>query len=170
MTRTWVATGEGAPLQVEALEQAGKVALRLEGTELLWEVDASRPGELRLGRGDRLTVCHYARVGQDLHLWWEGRTWILRVGHDPGASSRGSDAAAVGGVVTSPMPGNVRKVLVEPGQRVEAHVPVVVLESMKMELSLVSPRAGVVASVACRVGEMVEVGVALVTLEAEGPA
>ncbi len=52
-----------------------------------------------------------------------------------------------------------------PGQSVAEGETVLVLEAMKMELPVRSPRAGVVKAVHCAQGELVQPGVALVDLE-----
>ena len=49
--------------------------------------------------------------------------------------------------VVAPMPGTVLRVLVAPGDAVEARQPLVVLEAMKMETPLVAPYAATVAAV-----------------------
>jgi len=67
--------------------------------------------------------------------------------------------------VTAPMPGTVIKVLVEPGQRVEARQALVVLEAMKMETPLTSPYDGVVRAVHVAEGDRVAGGALLVELE-----
>ena len=48
--------------------------------------------------------------------------------------------------MTSPMPGAVIKVMVETGDTVQPHQPLLVLEAMKMEHVIESPRTGVVKS------------------------
>lgn len=53
-------------------------------------------------------------------------------------------------LVASHVPGNVWKVLVEPGQRVKAGEALVIVESMKMEFSVVAPQDGEVLQVLCR--------------------
>jgi 3-methylcrotonyl-CoA carboxylase alpha subunit len=73
-------------------------------------------------------------------------------------------AAAAGGRIVSPIPGRVVAVLVAAGDAVEAGKKLVVLEAMKMELSLTAPAAGTVAELRCAVGERVDEGVELVIL------
>jgi biotin carboxyl carrier protein len=77
---------------------------------------------------------------------------------------------AGGGTVTAPMPGLVVRVEVEPGQRVEAGVGLVVVEAMKMENELRAPRPAVVAAVHVAPGQAVEKGAPLVTLESVEPS
>ena len=66
--------------------------------------------------------------------------------------------------VFSPVAGVVRVVLVREGQRVAKGDGAIVVESMKMEITLVAPRDGAVAAVAVSVGAVVERGARLVTL------
>ena len=56
------------------------------------------------------------------------------------------------------MPGTVLRVLVAPGDRVEARQPLIVLEAMKMETPLRAPYAGEVAAVHVSEGDTVEAG------------
>jgi 3-methylcrotonyl-CoA carboxylase alpha subunit len=77
----------------------------------------------------------------------------------------GQNAAASGNAVIAPMSGKVISVLVEPGATVAADQPLVILEAMKMEMTLKSPRDGVVSEVTAVVGVLVDDGQALVTLE-----
>jgi biotin carboxyl carrier protein len=79
------------------------------------------------------------------------------------AAALGSKGAAVGeGMVLSPMPGRVLKVLVAEGDEVEAGAPLVVVEAMKMENELGAQRAGKVRKVHVTPGQNVESGARLV--------
>jgi biotin carboxyl carrier protein len=78
----------------------------------------------------------------------------------------GSAARLAGpGSVAAPMPGLVVRVLVQPGERVQAGQGVVVIEAMKMENELRAATAGVVRSVAVHAGSAVEKGAVLVEFE-----
>lgn len=79
----------------------------------------------------------------------------------------GENALASGNAVIAPMSGKVISVLVEPGASVTADQPLVILEAMKMEMTLKSPRDGVVSDVTAVVGVLVDDGQALVTLADE---
>jgi biotin carboxyl carrier protein len=65
----------------------------------------------------------------------------------------------------SPVTGMVIEVNVVPGQPVEAEEVVAVLESMKMEMRITAPRAGVVKSVLVESGATVKVNQLLVEFE-----
>jgi acetyl/propionyl-CoA carboxylase alpha subunit len=80
-------------------------------------------------------------------------------------AAREHDAAGESSVVAAPMPGTLVRVLVEPGARVRARDPLVVLEAMKMETPLVSPYDATVRAVHVREGDRVAGGAVLVELE-----
>ena len=63
------------------------------------------------------------------------------------------------------MPGRVVRVLVAAGDQVTARQPVIVVEAMKMENELRSPKAGRVKDVAVAPGMSVEAGRVLVVIE-----
>ena len=67
--------------------------------------------------------------------------------------------------VIAPMPGRVVRVLVRPGDDVAARQGLVVVEAMKMENELASPRAGKVRDVAVAEGASVEAGRLLLIID-----
>jgi len=78
---------------------------------------------------------------------------------DGGAHTRGEQA------VVAPMPGRVVRLLVARGDDVAARQGVVVVEAMKMENELRSPKAGRVKDVTVTAGTSVEAGRVLVVIE-----
>ncbi|MCU1720061.1 urea carboxylase [Pseudomonas sp. 5P_5.1_Bac1] len=68
-------------------------------------------------------------------------------------------------VVSADMCGSVWKILVQPGQTVEAGAPLMVVEAMKMELSVFAPVSGTVRAVRCQPGKAVLPGDALLLLD-----
>ena len=68
--------------------------------------------------------------------------------------------------VLSEIPGTVFKIEVEVGDEVAEDDPVVVLESMKMEIPVGAPRAGRIAEVLVEEGEAVEEGQEVAVIEA----
>jgi propionyl-CoA carboxylase alpha chain len=72
---------------------------------------------------------------------------------------------APAGSLLAPMPGLVRRVLVEPGAAVAAGQPLLVLEAMKMEQTVTAPAAGVVAELRAKAGEQVAAGQVLAVVE-----
>jgi biotin carboxyl carrier protein len=82
------------------------------------------------------------------------------VGRREGSSPAGTGPARV----AAPMPGRIIKVLVKPGDEVEERQPLVVVEAMKMENELRSPRRGRVTEVTVVEGALVEAKTVLVVV------
>jgi 3-methylcrotonyl-CoA carboxylase alpha subunit len=102
------------------------------------------------------------------HFWGQSGHWDLFIRAerftvslpDPFASA--SQDHSHGGL-TAPMPGIIRAVLVEPGERVEKGRALVVMEAMKMEHTIRAPADGTVETINATVGAMTEAGTVLVT-------
>ena len=71
---------------------------------------------------------------------------------------------ASGERVNAPMPGNILKLAVNQGDKVQAGQILVILEAMKMENEIVAPKAGTVAQVVAKVGDKVDTGATLVVI------
>ncbi len=76
------------------------------------------------------------------------------------ATAAGGDANVV-----SPIAGNVASVEVKPGQKVKTNDILVVLEAMKMETPIKSPRDAVVKAVSVAAGDSVKAGQTLIEFE-----
>ncbi|MBS1766285.1 MAG: biotin/lipoyl-binding protein [Acidobacteria bacterium] len=79
-------------------------------------------------------------------------------------------ASAGGGLLSSPMPGKIVKVLVKAGESVAEGQTLLVMEAMKMQNELKSSSAGTVAKVHVEEGATVETGAKLVEVKALEPA
>ena len=66
--------------------------------------------------------------------------------------------------VSASVPGKVFKVEASVGQTVKSGDPIIILEAMKMEIPVVAPQDGTVASINVAVGDAVEAGALLATL------
>ena len=83
----------------------------------------------------------------------------------PAPKAAAAPAAGAGAVkVTASVPGKVFKVEASVGQAVKAGDPIIILEAMKMEIPVVAPEAGTVASINVAVGDAIESGAVLATL------
>ena len=60
--------------------------------------------------------------------------------------------------VKSEIAGNVWKILTKPGDKVEAEDDLMILESMKMEIPVQSPKAGVVKEIRVAEGDAIAEG------------
>ena len=69
--------------------------------------------------------------------------------------------------VHADMAANVWKVLVSPGDPVDEDTPLLILESMKMEIPILAESAGVVVAVHVAEGEIVGIGQPLLDLSGD---
>jgi biotin carboxyl carrier protein len=77
------------------------------------------------------------------------------------ASAHGDDAARI----IAAMPGKVVRILVEVGSQVEAGAGIIVVEAMKMQNEMKSPRAGAVVALNVKAGATVNRGDVLAVIE-----
>jgi acetyl/propionyl-CoA carboxylase alpha subunit len=105
---------------------------------------------------------HVVQRGDVAHVHVGGRAWRITL-HDPVKDA--SKASAQADQCSAPMPGTVIAVHVKPGDRVTSGQPLVVIESMKMQMNLDAERDGTVAEVCCAVGDSFEREATLVRLE-----
>jgi biotin carboxyl carrier protein len=142
---------------------SGRGALvRLEGREVPVELRDLGDGAWEATVDGARWLVHAAWEGETLHLHARGRTYRFA----PARAAAHRLAAAAD--TSAPMPGVVTRILVTPGQRVAEGEALYVLEAMKMETVVRSPRPGRVRRVRARAGEQVEGGAVVVELEEEG--
>lgn len=89
----------------------------------------------------------------------------VRIESDAGRAAAHGHHAHGSGVVTSPMPGKVIEVCVQPGDRVERGAPLIVVEAMKMQNQLQAERAGIVVEIFVTAGDTVESGARLLRID-----
>ncbi|HJQ43673.1 MAG TPA: biotin/lipoyl-binding carrier protein [Jatrophihabitantaceae bacterium] len=70
--------------------------------------------------------------------------------------------------ISAELVANVATVLVEPGDAVGATDPLVILESMKMEIPVLAEISGVVAELAVRPGDVIREGDVIAVIEETG--
>ena len=82
----------------------------------------------------------------------------------PAAAPKAAAGAAGGVKIEAGAAGKVFKVEAKVGQAVKKGDPVVIVEAMKMEIPVVAPQDGTVASIEVNVGDPVEAGAVLATM------
>ena len=172
----WGAPSRRVVLEIDGAAQDAQVERhgaddwRVSGTGLQVDMDLQAVSfqghDWAFRTGGVARRCRLAISVESVAVFYEGLTYLF--GRPQG--KRSDDLAAGGDQVISVMPGIVKHVLVEPGSIVKSGDPVVIMEAMKMEMTLGSPRDGVVAEVLVAVGAQVTDGVSLVTLQAEAEA
>ena len=118
-------------------------------------------GRYQVTRGTQRTIA-FAVAGRDTWVFLDGRTYV--VSDTPDGSPRRSRIDEQG-ALTAPMPATVLTINVAAGQPVKRNDVLMVLEAMKMELPVRSPRDGVVKAIRCEAGALVQPGTTLLELE-----
>jgi 3-methylcrotonyl-CoA carboxylase alpha subunit len=130
-----------------------------------FEITASSPGRwegtVHLDNGRTATFLAF-RDGQQVHVWIAGETYVFAP-PAPITRSRRSGQPASDDIVC-PVPGVVIAVHVAAGDIVEAGQDLVIIESMKTEQLVKSPRGGTVERVSVQEGDRVDRGMRLVVL------
>jgi biotin carboxyl carrier protein len=95
-----------------------------------------------------------------------GRTFQVEIRDPRERTRKGAGAGAAGRQsIVAPMPGKVIRILVAPGDAVEAGQGLIVVEAMKMQNEMKAPRAGVIAQLHASEGATVAVGETLLIIE-----
>jgi 3-methylcrotonyl-CoA carboxylase alpha subunit len=154
--------GTAHELDIVAREPA--LLVRLDG-----RVHAVADGGIHNGRRtilvDGQAVTYVAVQDQNtMHLHLDGRALRVEI-PDP----RDAAAGGAGGAddIVAPMPGTVVSILRRPGDAVAAGDIVLTIESMKLQMNLAAPRAGIVARIAVQPNATFNKGETLVTFAAE---
>jgi biotin carboxyl carrier protein len=129
-------------------------------------IAATMPGVFSVLLDHRSFMVAVARRGSELEVWAGGRRHTVSL-RDPrdrsGQSGRVSTAGPV--EIRAQMPGKVIKVLVETGASVETGEGVIIVEAMKMQNEMKSPKTGVIRKIHTAEGATVIAGEALMVIE-----
>ncbi|MBK5104102.1 MAG: 3-methylcrotonyl-CoA carboxylase, partial [Burkholderiales bacterium] len=147
---------------VTAHYRPGRFELELPGGRQTltgaWQPDGSLTAWLE----DAVLQANVVMTGQMLDVFFRGARYRLEL-HDPALHEVESDAHD--GNLAAPMPGKIIAVLTKSGAKVEKGTPLVILEAMKMEHTIIAPGRGTVKEIHYGVGEQVAEGAELLGFE-----
>jgi biotin carboxyl carrier protein len=127
------------------------------GLSLVVDGDAATSHELQVAPASARDEFLVGLEGRTVPVYVNGRR-LRRKPRDIAEHDSGEQT------IVAPMPGRIVRVLVGPGDEVDARQPLVVVEAMKMENEMRSPRAGTIKDVTVSAGMSVEAGRVLVTI------
>lgn len=155
----------GKTLTVETAPSNGNSqrTLLVDGVPHHADVVAVEPGVYSVlidGRSTDVTIDGGGQV-------WIGSTRLEVEIRDPRKWSRGEGSGGPQGTIAikAAMPGKVVALLVDVGEAVETGKGVLVVEAMKMQNELKSPKAGVVQAIRVSPGDSVAAGQVLIVVE-----
>ena len=159
-------TIDGKNYRLELNRAGGRWFCRLDGREL--EVDAIlvRPDVLSLRIGNLTYEVESERAENGLQLWIGSACFAAEV-RDPRSlriRSRAREDHGPRKIIAS-MPGKVVRLLVQPGDSIQAGTGIVVVEAMKMQNEIKSPKNGKVEKVLVSPGEAVNAGDVLAIIQ-----
>jgi biotin carboxyl carrier protein len=158
---------EGKSYRLELSRPDGQWDCRLNGRPIAMDAVLARPDVISILIDGKAYEVKRERGPDDMHLWVGSARYqaelrdprSLRGRHDRSADAKGPKK------LLAPMPGRVVRVLVAERSEVEAGQGVVVVEAMKMQNELKSPKKGVVQKVLATVGANVNAGDVLAIVE-----
>lgn len=112
--------------------------------------------------GQRRYEATVVDVGDKLHVFYAGQSFVVERIVDLQPST---DTEAGGSGLRAPMPGAVIALLAEPGDQLKAGDPLLVMEAMKMEHTVVAPSDGILAGFRYAIGDQVLAGAELVDFQ-----
>jgi len=143
---------------VTAHYRPGRFELELPGGRRTltgaWQPDGSLTAWLE----NLVLRAQVVQSGPVLDVFFRGTRYRLEL-HDPALHEIETDAH--GGNLAAPMPGKIIAVLTKTGAKVGKGTPLVILEAMKMEHTIIAPGRGTVKEIHYRVGEQVAEGAEL---------
>lgn len=145
----------------------GSVRAEVDGRAYALELREPEPGSYLFFREAEIHECRVSsgQNGFDVNL--RGRNHAVTI-IDPKRlrSGQDSDRHHHGlAEIRAPMPGKVVRVHIEAGAAVEKGAGVIVVEAMKMQNEMKSPRAGVVVSINVKPGDTVNAGDVLAVVD-----
>jgi len=154
----------GEATQIVTIESAvGGHRLGLDGQSVFARGTLGPDSQVQAQLGERRLRAAVVAAGERRHVFFEGRSWPIVVVDTLNVGGRGEELE---GGMKAPMPGKVIALVATTGVRVEKGAPLLVLEAMKMEHTIVAPSAGTVKTFHYAPGDQVADGAELVEFEA----
>lgn len=155
---------------VEIRVQDGKLFAQVDDREYELEFSEPEPGVYLFKHNGMIYQATVSRAGDkagSIRLHIGANEVDVRVIDPKKLRGAGAGNNHTDGVVdiTTAMPGKVVRLLVEPGAAVKQGDGIVVVEAMKMQNELKSPKAGIVKEIRASAGATVSAGDVLATIE-----
>lgn len=164
---TYDVTVDGKPHQLEIEKADYGWLCRLDGKEIKVDALIARRDVLSILVDGRSYEVKREQTATDLHLWVGSARFAVEVRDPRSLRSRRDGTGDEKGPkkLVAPMPGRVVRVLVSENSEVEAGQGIVVVEAMKMQNEIKSPKKGAVKKLVVAAGATVNAGDVLAIVE-----
>jgi biotin carboxyl carrier protein len=154
-------------VEFRAPEKNGRWQVMLEGKSMEVEAQEIQPGILGLILQGQSYRCVLDKTPTETAVHLAGERIVFAIDDPRSLSARRRKGGPASGaqVIKAPMPGRIVRLLVSPGQSVEASQGVIVVEAMKMQNELKTIRAGKVIEIRAEAGSTVTAGQVLILIE-----
>jgi biotin carboxyl carrier protein len=148
-------------------DQQSRWLCRLNGREITVDAVQIDANTLSLVIGGRALEIRRENAGETQRLFIRGRQYDVAVQDSRSLRSRNRAGASDAGPLrlTASMPGKVVRVLAKEGESLQAGMGIVVVEAMKMQNEIRSPKNGTLVKMLAREGMNVNAGDVLAVLE-----
>ncbi len=167
MKRQIVIDGESAVLDLQQV--AGEAVFTLTGSVAATghaSIAETAPGVFSVLLGQKSVTVHVIPHKDGLEAWTGGKRYAISLADLRDRAAKVSSETSAGPMeIRAHMPGKVVKLLVEPGTKVEAGQGLAVVEAMKMQNEMKSPKSGVVKKIYTTEGATVAAGERLLVVE-----
>jgi len=153
-------TVDGKPHRLELERAEGAWKCRLDGRDIDVDAVVARPDVLSLLVDGLSYEIKREQTATDLHLWVGSTRFEVELRDPRSLRSRRDGTGDPSGPrkLVAPMPGRIVRVLLAEKSEVEAGQGIVVVEAMKMQNEIKSPKKGVVRKILAAQGANVNAG------------
>ncbi len=164
---TYEVSIDGQDHRLDLTRIEGGWQCRLDGREVALDAVLARPDVLSVLIDGKAFEIKRERSANDLHLWVGSARYAAELRDPRSLRSRRGAASGEQGArkLIAPMPGKVVRVLAREQTQVEAGQGVIVVEAMKMQNEIKSPKKGVVQKLMASEGTAVNAGDVLAIVE-----
>ena len=158
---------DGKSYRLELSRPAGRWQCRLDGREVQLDAVLTRRNVLSVLINSKAYEIKREITPTDMHLWVGSARYAAEVRDPRSLGGRKQGAAGAHGPkkLVAPMPGRVVRLLAREKDKVEAGQGIVVVEAMKMQNEIKSPKKGIMQKVLAIEGANVNAGDVLAIVE-----
>ncbi len=153
---------KGKSFEIETNENS----IKINGVTYPFSLEKCSDNILKININGNERVVYFANDGMFSHIFIDGEQYLVQKTDDSsGIQETENNENKSEEQIKPPMPGSVVKLLVQQGQKVDEGAPIIVVEAMKMEITLYSSISGTVTEINAEAGQQVDADRVLVVIK-----